>query len=155
MLRDLPNRHAVLYQGADAGKVRRGILGPCCTSGVTGAVTASSLLAGSVIIWSTRGFRTVDGVLSVTAGLATGRFELNSASAVWRALAIRSRSPPRSCGCCWRLIKACSEWFMRWHYCNGAQNFNRKREEKSSNSGSSSKLLCALRLFGVQLYDLD
>ncbi len=39
----------------------------------------------------------------------TGGFDLNSASAAWRALLIRSRSSPRGWGCCRWLSKICSK----------------------------------------------
>jgi hypothetical protein len=83
-----------------------------CGSRLTG-VSSCSWRTGAAgeTIRSTRGLR-ADWSLraeSGTDGSLTGGFDVNSASAAWRALVICSRSSPRGCGCCCRLSKICSE----------------------------------------------
>jgi hypothetical protein len=83
-----------------------------CGSRLTG-VSSCSWRTGAAgeTIRSTRGLRAdwSPGAESGTDGSLTGGFAVNSASAAWRALVIRSRSSPRGCGCCCRLSKICSE----------------------------------------------
>ena len=82
-------------------------------AGATG-LSGSSCRVDAGLIASTRGLRadgSVGGVCWV-AGVLTGGFDVNRASAAWRALVIRSRSSPRGCGCCCRLSKICSEWLI-------------------------------------------
>ena len=80
----------------------------------TAGLSGSSCRVGAELIGSTRGLRadgSADAVCWV-AGVLTGGFDVNRASAAWRALLIRSRSSPRGCGCCCRLSKICSEWLI-------------------------------------------
>ena len=90
----------------------RGIWRGVCGSWLTG-VSSCSWRTGAAgeTIRSTRGLRAdwSPGAESGTDGSLTGGFAVNSASAAWRALVIRSRSSPRGCGCCCRLSKICSE----------------------------------------------
>lgn len=86
-----------------------------CGSGLIGGLSSSSRgPGGAAEIASTRGLRAdwPVGEESGTNGPLTGGFDVNSASAAWRALVIRSRSSPRGCGCCCRLSKICSEWLI-------------------------------------------
>ena len=80
-------------------------------AGATG-LSGSSCRADAGLIGSTRGLRADGSVGAVcwAAGVLTGGFDVNRASAAWRARVIRSRSSPRGCGCCCRLSKTCSEW---------------------------------------------
>ncbi len=90
----------------------RGIWRGACGSRLTG-VSSCSWRTGAAgeTIRSTRGLRAAWSLRaeSETDGSLTGGFAVNSASAAWRALVIRSRSSPRGCGCCCRLSKICSE----------------------------------------------
>jgi hypothetical protein len=79
---------------------------------LTGAATSSLRTGAGDRIDSTRGFRAVrsaEGAKSETDGSAGCRFGVKSASAVWRALALRSRSSPRGGRCCSRLSKSCPD----------------------------------------------
>ena len=79
------------------GKCDTGIAAIVGRSELAAALTASARIAGDGIIWSTRGLR-VDGsagAVSGADGVSTGGFDVNSASAAWRALVIRSRSSSR------------------------------------------------------------
>ena len=82
--------------------------------GATG-LSGSSRRADAGLIGSTRGLRADGsfGAVCWVAGVLTGGFDVNRASAAWRARVIRSRSSPRGCGCCCRLSKICSEWRFR------------------------------------------
>jgi len=111
-LRDLGDRHAVLHPASDACEGEHGMSRVVCagTAGVSGS--ACRIGAGGEIIASTRGLRpgwlSAAGV-SETDDVPTGGFDVNSASAAWRALAIRSRSSPRGGRCCCRLSKISSQ----------------------------------------------
>jgi hypothetical protein len=82
-------------------------------SGLVGAATSSLRTGVGDRIASTRGFRagrSAEGAGSETDGSADCGFGVKSASAAWRALAVRSRSSPRRWGCCCRwLIKSCPD----------------------------------------------
>jgi hypothetical protein len=73
------------------------------------------------IICSTRGLRAdwSAGAEAGTDGPLTGGFDLNSASAAWRARVICSRSSPPGRGCCRRLSKICSEWVIHFAIAEG------------------------------------
>src|SRR5271156_6370929 len=111
-LGDLGCRHAVLHPRPDAPNCERGTPRGACGFGpdrVVAGTWCRTGAGGAMIGCNTRGLRAgcSAGGVSETDGALTGSFEVNSASAAWRALASCSRSSPRGCG--WRrLNKTCS-----------------------------------------------
>jgi hypothetical protein len=90
----------------------RGIWRVVRGSGLTGVATSSLRTGGGDRIASTRGFRagrSADGAGSEADGSTGCRFGVKSASAAWRALAVRSRSSPRGWCCCRWLGKSCPD----------------------------------------------
>jgi hypothetical protein len=83
--------------------------------GLTGAATSSLRIGAGDEIGRTRGIRagrSADGAGSEADGSTARGFGVKSASAVWRSLAIGSRSSPRRwCGCCRWLSKGCPDCF--------------------------------------------
>ena len=111
-LRHLGNLHAVLHPTPDARNLRRWNLD--CRRRWHDRTFRLVVPSGAGLIGSTRGLRadgSADAVCWVV-GVLTGGFDVNRASAAWRARVIRSRSSPRGCGCCCRLSKICSEWLI-------------------------------------------
>jgi hypothetical protein len=106
--------HAVLYPTPDARHVRRWNPGWQRRRHDRSCRLIVPAGAGGGTIRSTRGLRAdgSSGTVCWSAGVLTGDFDVNRASAAWRALLIRSRSSLRGCGWCCRLSKICPEWLV-------------------------------------------
>jgi hypothetical protein len=100
-------------------RIWRGVCGSRLTE-----VSSCSWRIGDETMRRTRGLRTDWSAGAKSNGSLTGGFVVNSASAAWRALVIRSRSP-RGCGCCCRVSKICSERLIHSRLSKGRGKFGK------------------------------